>query len=92
MDRPSIITRIEAADLPATTYRTARRLLDLVGDDGKVAARPVTLAGSRDGRWIVTAGLADGEQVIVEGLQKVRVGASVDAEPVKTASATPAER
>ena len=64
----------------------------VVGDDGKVAARPVTLAGSRDGRWIVTAGLADGEQVIVEGLQKVRVGASVDAEPVKTASATPAER
>ena len=36
MDRPSIITRIEAADLPATTYRTARRLLDLVGDDGHV--------------------------------------------------------
>ena len=36
MDRPSIITRIEAADLPATTYRTARRLLDLASDDGHI--------------------------------------------------------
>ena len=64
----------------------------VVGDDGKVAARPVTLAGSRDGRWIVSAGLTGGEQVIVEGLQKVRAGASVDAEPLKAASATPVAR
>lgn len=36
MDSPIIVAAIEAADLPATTYRTARRLLDLASHDGHV--------------------------------------------------------
>ncbi len=57
----------------------------VVGPDGTVEARTLTLAGSRDGQWIVTAGLAAGGQVIVEGLQKVRVGSPVTAEPLQAA-------
>lgn len=54
----------------------------VVGSDNKVNIRPVTV-GERVGRlWIVTAGLKAGEQVVVEGVQKVRDGA-----PVKAVSA-----
>ncbi|MEP7282081.1 MAG: efflux RND transporter periplasmic adaptor subunit, partial [Rubrivivax sp.] len=43
----------------------------VVGEGNKPAPRPVKIAGSRDGRWIVTGGLADGERVIVDGFQKM---------------------
>ncbi len=49
----------------------------VVGSDNKVSIRPVTV-GERVGRlWIVTEGLKAGESVIVEGLMKVRDGATV---------------
>jgi len=49
----------------------------VVGSDNKVSVRPVTV-GERVGRlWIVTEGLKAGESVIVEGLMKVRDGATV---------------
>jgi RND family efflux transporter MFP subunit len=49
----------------------------VVGTDNKVSIRPVTV-GERVGRlWIVTEGLKAGESVIVEGLMKVRDGATV---------------
>src|SRR5436309_5659258 len=49
----------------------------VVGSDNKVTIRPVTV-GERVGRlWIVTDGLKPGESVIVEGLMKVRDGATV---------------
>ncbi len=57
----------------------------VVGTDNVVQARTVTLSGSRDGHWIVTAGLTADEQVIVEGLQKVRAGATVAPEPMAAA-------
>jgi len=51
----------------------------VVGSDNKVNIRPVTV-GERVGKlWIVTGGLKAGEQVIVEGLLKVRDGALVKA-------------
>lgn len=55
----------------------------VVGDDNLVEVRRIE-AGARLGvRWEVTSGLAEGEQVIWEGLQKVRPGAQV-APTVKT--------
>lgn len=53
----------------------------VVGQDGKVAAMPVKAPQAVDDRWIVTEGLKGGEQVIVEGLQKVEVGAPAKAVP-----------
>ncbi len=53
----------------------------VVGKDGKVAAVPVTAPQAVGDSWVVTEGLKGGEQVIVEGLQKVRVGAPAKAVP-----------
>ena len=47
--------------------------------DGKVEQRNVTVAQSIDQAWRVTAGLASGDRVIVEGLGKVRPGQIVHA-------------
>jgi membrane fusion protein (multidrug efflux system) len=49
----------------------------VVGADGMVERRAVQLGGARGDAWLVESGLAAGEQVIVEGLQKARPGAAV---------------
>ena len=44
--------------------------------------RPVTVAGSQGAQWVVTGGLKAGEQVIVDGFQKMMVpGAPVTPVP-----------
>jgi membrane fusion protein (multidrug efflux system) len=53
----------------------------VVGADSKVEERPLTLDRALGDRWLVTAGLQDGDQVIVEGLQKIRPGVPVKAVP-----------
>lgn len=55
--------------------------LGVVGTDGKAEIRPVKV-GPRSGTdWVITSGLSAGENVIVEGVQKVRAGAPVSAKP-----------
>lgn len=49
----------------------------LLAVDGKVEQRQISIARSVGNQWWVDAGLAAGDQVIVEGGQKVRVGDSV---------------
>jgi membrane fusion protein (multidrug efflux system) len=51
----------------------------VVGDDGKVVQRNVTVAETVDKSWRVTAGLSAGDRVIVEGSGKVRPGQTVNA-------------
>jgi len=59
----------------------------VVGSDDKVSIRPVTV-GERVGKlWIVTEGLKAGETVIVEGLMKVRDGATVKPVSVESTKA-----
>ena len=53
----------------------------VVTDAGKVEARQVSAEQSLNDQWVITDGLTGGERVIVEGLQKVRAGAEVTAEP-----------
>jgi membrane fusion protein (multidrug efflux system) len=53
----------------------------VVGKDGKVEERALTLDRALGDRWLVTAGLGDGDQVIVEGLQKIRPGVPVKPVP-----------
>ena len=60
----------------------------VVGADGKPAPRPVKLGGAQGSQWLVLEGLKQGEQVIVEGFQKLRPGAAV--KPVPWAKAAPA--
>jgi membrane fusion protein (multidrug efflux system) len=47
----------------------------LVGRDDKVEQRMITVDRAIGDKWLVTSGLAPGDRVIVEGVQKVRPGA-----------------
>jgi membrane fusion protein, multidrug efflux system len=49
----------------------------LVGADGKVEQRMITVDRAINDRWHVASGLTPGDRVIVEGIQKVRPGVSV---------------
>lgn len=52
----------------------------VVGAEDKVEARTVQTVQSRGDQWVVTGGLAAGERIIVEGLQRVRPGVQVQAQ------------
>ena len=62
----------------------------IVDGSGKAAVRPVATDRAIGGSWLVTSGLADGDQVIVQGLQRIKPGAAVKAVPFVPA-APPAE-
>jgi membrane fusion protein (multidrug efflux system) len=53
----------------------------VVGADGKVAPRPVKIGSSVSGQWVVLDGLKPGEQVMVDGFQKLRGNAPVKPVP-----------
>ncbi len=51
----------------------------VVKDDGRVAKQAVRTGAIQDGVWLVSEGLKDGDQVIVEGFQKFAAGDKVKA-------------
>ncbi|OYX43159.1 MAG: hypothetical protein B7Z02_09905 [Rhodobacterales bacterium 32-67-9] len=55
----------------------------VVGDGNVAEQRRVTVTRSAEGYSVIGEGLAEGERVITEGLNKVRPGAVVDAAPPK---------
>jgi membrane fusion protein (multidrug efflux system) len=57
----------------------------VVGADGKVEQRRVRLGPEQGPEVVVVQGLKEGEQVIVDGLQKVRPGQTVAASPAAVA-------
>jgi membrane fusion protein (multidrug efflux system) len=59
----------------------------VVGADGKVAPRPIKVGAAQNGQWIVLEGLKAGEQVMVDGFQKLRGDAPVKAVPWRPAAA-----
>ena len=59
-----------------------KKFVMVVGDDGKAAYRAVVLGAANDGLRVVTSGLQPGERIIVNGLQRVRPGDRVLAQPV----------
>jgi len=59
----------------------------VVGADGKVSPRPVKIGSGKDGKWVVLDGLKAGEQVMIDGFQKLRGGAPVKAVPWQPAAA-----
>jgi len=58
----------------------------VVGGDGKVTPRRVTIGRSVDGQWVVLDGLKAGETVMVDGFQKLRGDAPVKPVPWKPAA------
>ncbi len=64
-------------------------LVLLVNAEGKVEQRMLTLDRTMGDKWLVSEGLAPGEQVIVEGSQRVRPGAAVKVIPWEGDKAQP---
>lgn len=58
----------------------------VVNSDNKVEMRMVTTAESVGNQWLVSKGLQTGDKLIVEGLQKIRPGASVAPSVIKPSS------
>ena len=58
----------------------------IVDAAGKVRQRMLTLDRAIGNAWLVLSGLAPGERVIVEGMQKVKPGASVKVVPFEVGS------
>ncbi|HPF69471.1 MAG TPA: efflux RND transporter periplasmic adaptor subunit [Candidatus Krumholzibacteria bacterium] len=56
----------------------SRQFVLVVGDDGTVERREVTLGRRRPGQVEIVRGLAAGERVVVEGTQKARPGQPVE--------------
>ncbi|MGE5248509.1 MAG: efflux RND transporter periplasmic adaptor subunit [Verrucomicrobiota bacterium] len=57
----------------------------IVNADGKVELRMLTVERAIGDRWLVSSGLAPGDRVIAEGVQKVRPGVSVKVVPFDAA-------
>jgi membrane fusion protein (multidrug efflux system) len=53
----------------------------VVGDDGTVELRNVTMGKRVDLLWVVQEGLQAGEKVVADGIQRLRAGATVNAQP-----------
>jgi membrane fusion protein, multidrug efflux system len=63
---------------------TGKAVALVVDKAGKVERRILETDRAVGDAWLITSGIAAGEQVIVEGLQKARPGATVKAVPAKT--------
>ena len=57
----------------------------IVDAGGKVQPRLLEIDRAIGDKWLVTSGLASGDRVIVEGLQRIRPGASVKVVPFEAA-------
>jgi membrane fusion protein (multidrug efflux system) len=55
--------------------------LGVVGADNKVALRRVEVGPAVNGQRVILKGIAEGESIVVEGVQKITDGATVDPKP-----------
>jgi membrane fusion protein (multidrug efflux system) len=91
--------RLSQAELPAAivvpqqavTRGTQGDTVIVVGAGGKPEPRPIKIGSQQGSNWIVLDGLKAGEQVVVDGFQKMMVpGAPVKPVPFKPAGAAQA--
>jgi membrane fusion protein, multidrug efflux system len=73
----------EALLLPDTAIATdqSRKIVFVVKDDDTVEAKPVVLGPLDEGLRVIREGLKAEDRVIVDGLQRARVGAKVNPHP-----------
>jgi multidrug efflux system membrane fusion protein len=79
----------EALLVPDNAIATdqARKIVFVVKDDNTVEAKPVTLGPLDEGLRVIREGLKPEDHVIVDGLQRARVGAKVTPHDAKPAPA-----
>tara|TARA_R110001583_G_scaffold132142_1_gene284044 strand:- start:33175 stop:34368 length:1194 start_codon:yes stop_codon:yes gene_type:complete len=58
----------------------------VAGAENKVEARMITTTRSLGDKWVVTDGLAAGDRIIVDGLQRIRPGATVQSQEAGAAA------
>jgi len=64
----------------------------VLGTDGKVALHALELGDAVGDKWIVKSGLNVGDQLIVDGLQKIKPGATAQAVSIDASSAVTAAK
>jgi membrane fusion protein (multidrug efflux system) len=69
---------------PAVTELQGSYQVDVVGQDDRVAVRPVKVGDRIGTQWIIQDGLKPGERVVVEGQQTVRPDMIVQPKPFVT--------
>ena len=62
--------------------RQGQYQIAVVDADNKIEVRPVKVGERVGGQWVIDQGLKPGEQVVVEGFQKVKAGMTVNPKPV----------
>ena len=62
----------------------------VVAADGKVSPRPVKVGAQQHGQWVILDGLQSGDQVMVDGFQKLRGDAPVKPVPWLAPGSAPA--
>jgi membrane fusion protein (multidrug efflux system) len=92
--RATTETRKDALLVPARAVQDLQgtRQVAVVGADNKVSMRSVQTGPSMGNLIVISAGLKPGERIVVEGVQKVRDGITVNpkqAEPAVSATAAP---
>lgn len=65
----------------SAVQRDAQGLYVYVAANGKAALKHIAAETAQDGRWIVTEGLADGDQIAMSNIQKLRPDIAVKATP-----------
>ena len=80
----------EALLLPDTAIATdqSRKIVFVVKDDNTVEAKPVVLGPLDEGQRVIREGLKPEDRVIVDGLQRARVGAKVTPQVAKAPAGT----
>jgi len=86
--RAVIDTRKDALLVPQRSVQELQNLYNVavVGADNKVSFRTVKVGPREGSLWVIEEGLQPGDRVVVEGLQRLREGATVNPKPA------PAER
>ncbi len=92
------IEQAQASNAIAIPQQAATRTqqgdtVSVVSADGKISKRPVKISAAQDNQWIVLEGLKAGEQVMVDGFQKLQMmppGTAVKAVPWQAPGGQPA--
>ena len=89
--RAAVDVKLGAILVPqrAVTEMQGINSVAVVGGDGTIEIRMIKAAERIGTLWVVDSGLKAGENIVVEGIQKVRPGVKVKAEMVKIEEAAP---
>jgi membrane fusion protein, multidrug efflux system len=73
----SILDNVILVPQRAVQANTQGQFVLVVDGEGKVSARPIKTIGMSGANWIVNDGLASGDKIVVNGLQKAKPGSAV---------------